>query len=389
MAVRYGRFTRRILRDVRLVGALVLALAPVAVHADDDIEVCSVSYDVEDPEFSPDGRQLAYFNFKGELRVVDLDDDGLPPAGAGGDCSGTLVATGVLWKVPNLSFRQGPEWGDSGRGIDLFYTAALPDGQPALARAWSDAAGWHTEWLDNGSNRGLPMASVDGDDPQPRIMYLRAITAKKYVAAWRQASSASEAVFPASGNLDSGGVPRWVRGARQVTTARADSAGTLQGAYYDLDTGQTSFITSGGGQKDEIWMWSAPDFGGDRVAIDVVDGTALQVWHEGPAGWMLINTIAAADITSLPLIFSPEPFVVRGRSYVAAQLGLKKFDNAQIWAIAIDPVQSLALRVSNSGIEAARGEPEWLATRNGVYVYYSEYDKPLKASLRRGRVVLP
>lgn len=389
MAVRYGRFTRRIQRWVCPVGALVLTLLSAAVHADDDIEVCNVSYDVEDPEFSPDGRQLAYFNFKGELRVVDLDDDGLPPGGAGGDCSGTLVATGVLWKVPNLSFRQGPEWGSSERGIDLFYTAALPEGQPALARAWSDAAGWHTELLDNGASRGLPMASVDASDPQPRIMYLRAITARRYVAAWREANSVSEQVFPASGNLDTGGVPRWVRGARQVTTARADSAGIFQGAYYDLDTRQTSFITNGGGQKDEIWMWRAPDFGGDRVAIDVVDGTALQVWHEGPSGWTLINTIAAADITSLPLIYSPEPFVVRGRSYVAVQLGQKKFDNSQIWAIAIDPVQSLALRASNSGIEATRGEPEWLATTNGVYVYYSEYDKPLKASLRRGRVDLP
>ena len=161
-------------------------------------------------------------------------------------------------------------------------------------------------------------------------------------------------------------------------------SGIAQGSYFDLDTAQSTFITAGPGQKDEIWMWRAPDYGGDRVAIAVVDGTALQVWHERTSGWTLENTIAAADLSPLPFIYSPEPFVWRGRSYVALQLGTKKFDNAQIWIVAIDPGLPLRLQASNSGVVASRGEPEWLVTASGAYVYYSQYNKLLRASLRRG-----
>jgi hypothetical protein len=361
---------------------------PLAAHAQGDVEICSPSFDVQDPEFSPDFTQLSYINAAGEVRVIDLDTEGMP---SGGDCSGQLVDTGAVWKVPDLTFRQGPEWGRSRRGLELFYTRRLPDGRPSLARAWRDASGWHTETLPNGEDRGMPMASVDADDAQPRIMYLRRMRGGGYLPVWREVDAVQEEKrLPVTGDTETGSVPRWVPGQRKVTTAKPDASGVMQGAVVDIDSGRIVFATEGPGRKGEAWVWRAPEFGHARVMTVVVDGSMLQVWRDIGHAWQLVHSVAASSFTALPLVYSPEPFVHEGRSYVALQVGIRKIGPSEFWVVAIDPASPLAVRVSgDSSLQSTSAEPEWLAAGTGAFVCYSQYNVRFKAGLRRTPLIVP
>ena len=364
------------------------AAAAAQAFVPQDIEICAAEFDVVDPEFDVDGSQLAYMTTAGEVRVARMRTDGFVDAPG---CAGELVGRDAIWTLPDKTYRQGPEWALSQSGPELFYTKSLPDDRFALVSARRDDHGWQPNVLTRGENRGMQITSKDAADPQSRVMYLRRNAAGKYVPSWRESTlPKTEASLPVSGNASSGGVPRWVPGERQMSTAALDDAGVYQAAVVSIDDRSVRLLTTGPDNKDEVWLWRAPEFGGDWAMITVVDSCCLRIYREVDRIFREVNSYDVRALSGLSKIYSPEPFVVGGRSYISFQASNIKLDKkAQIWFVAADPAAPLARQVSDASVRAVRIEPEWLVTASGVFIYYTQYDSLKRSALRRAATGIP
>lgn len=347
----------------------------------DDVEVCPASADVVDPEFHPDGDRVVFMDSTGRVRVAGILPDGSIDSPA---CEGETVDTGSVWTLPDITFRQGPEWGLSARGSEIIHTRQLKDGSFTLARAWRDGGVWRAENLLRGSERGMQIVSRDVQDPQSRIMYLRRMSDGSYRPHWRESNKPlTEAALNASGSLDSGGVPRWVPDRRWISFAQADADGVAQATVRDLDTGVSRQLTTGPGRKDEVWLWQAPEFGGDWAMLTVVDSAVLRIYREIDGVFTPMLEYDVRALAGLNKIYSPEPVVYQDRSYIAFQASNIKLDpKSQMWFVSADPAAPMARRVTDPAVRAVRIEPEWLVTPSGLYLYYTQYSGKLSA-LRR------
>lgn len=370
-------------------GFQVAGVAATAAFAVDDIEVCPASAQVLDPEFDSKSQLMTFMDAKARLRVTSIQGDGkVGPAG----CGGRVIDQGSWGWPGNTGGYNGPEWARSQQGLEIYYVKFLDDGiTPALARAWGNGGGWQTEFLADGANRATILTSTDDADPQARLMYLRRMPSGGLLSFWRESTEPStETYYPGAFNRSTGSAPRWIAGQRAISLVVRDANGVSQAARYFIDTQTLEVLTSDAGNKAEVWIWSAPEFGSDLVLTTIVDGCCLRVYRQQGAAWELINSIDAPSFSSLTSIFSPEPVVYKGRSYVALQVGNELMDPAsQIWVTSIDPAAPLLRQISNPGVDAIRTEPEWMLTRLGAFVYYSLQDRPFGKSLRRAAAGLP
>lgn len=353
----------------------------------EDIEACPAPAGIVDPEFHSAGRRMVFFDRQNRVKVTSLRSDGT--LGAGG-CAGTVIDTGATLSIPGFPLLNGAEWATSQRGIELYYTRLDESGRPAIARAYENGGSWYTQVLDASTDRGLPIPTMNPDDPQARILYARSGDDGGYELMWRETTDATtERGFAALVRQASGGAPRWVRGQRAITTAQLDAQGVPQAARIDIDTGAVEQLTFDAGAKDEVWMWAAPEFGGAWVFATVVDGSELRIYRQEGAAWTIIRSLAASAFSSHPGIYSPEPTIVNGRSYLAMQLSAQKYGPADIWVASIDPAQPLLRQVSDPAKPMkVRSEPEWVLTPQGAFVFYTQNEGRDRASLRRARTGL-
>jgi hypothetical protein len=349
----------------------------------DDIQVCPGRSYVLDMEFDPASRTIAYIDNLQQLKVMPLKRDGMPLLA---NCKGTVIDQNALVTVFDVGLVNGPEWGRSQLGAELYYSKLGADGQPAMARAWQVDGVWQTEFLASGNSRAVPVASLDDDDPQPRLMYVGNPGPDQYVALWRESNDpATEKTFPGVANRVTASGPRWVKGQRAITTSALDANGIYQAAVYDIDQRTTTVLTSGPGNKGEVWMWPAPEFGGDNVFITVTDNCCLSMYRQVGGSWVLLQTLDAADFADQSGIFSPEPYVYEGRSYILMLTSPidRRLGKADIWITSLDPAQPLLRQLTDPAQKAVRIEPEWVSTPTGLYVYYTQYDARRLPSLRR------
>ena len=384
------RRTRRLAQAWAL--AFVAGTAATAWSATDfepeDVQVCPYESDIADPEFEPGGNRMVFMDALGRVRVATMLDDGTVDSPG---CAGEVVDTGSTWALPDLKLRQGPEWGLSRRGSEIFHTKVLPEDRTALARVWHDGTAWQSELLGKGEDRGLQIPSHDASDPQSRMIYLRRLSNGRYLPYWRETTKPrTESLLKVSGNADSGGAPRWVPGMRAVSTSVQDADGVFQAALVNIDDRSVRMLTTGPGRKDEVWLWRAPEFDGDWAMISVVDGCCLKVYREVDGQFTEVNSYDVQALSGRDKVFSPEPMVVGDRSYIAFVAGNAKVDRkSQIWVAAADPTTPLARQVSDPAIDAVRAEPEWLITATGVYVYFSQVTSERRSALHRAATGLP
>lgn len=371
-----------------LSGSVALLFITMAGHVSaadsfvpDDVLICAAAADVVDPEFEPGGSRMVFTTTAGELRMTRIKSDG--NMGLGG-CTGTLIDTDVITKMPDVPFGQGAEWGRSQAGVEIVYTKAMPDGSSSMWRAWLDGNVWQKAMMTEGGSRGMPMASTDAIDANYRLKYLRRLSSGKHVPMWRESElPETETAWAAQGNEASAGVPRWVPGRHALSTVSTDANGFAQAALYWLDTKSFEVLTSDASNKDEVWMWQAPEFGGEYVFVAIVDGCCIKVYRQIGGVWTVINSLDAPVFANKPLVFSPEPWVYNGHSYVAMQVGTSKSSKSNIWVASIDPAMPMIRQVSDSAIDTVRYEPEWFNTTGGPVVFFSQYTLSGKSSFRR------
>ena len=339
-----------------------------------DVEVCGASANVRDPEFDSKNRRMLFSDDKQRLKVAGIKLDGSIQSPS---CRCEVIDTNLTLSMPGISFFNGGEWAKSQSGLEIFYTKLDTSQRPVLARAWLDGS-WRTETLENGTDRAFPGPSSDPLDPNSRLFYWRLLSDGSYEMLWRESTQPSvEHTMPGFIGNNSGGVPRWIPGQRSLTTVLPDAQGTMQAAKYNIDEGSTVFLTADAGNKDEVWMWSAPEFQNQAVFFTVVDGCCIRIYREIGGVWTVVKTVNSADLSSFRNLYSPQPFVYKNKSYIAMQLASGgRYTTSEIWIVAVDPDDNLARQVSDPTLPpGVRNEPEWFVTPLGLFVYYTQVSR--------------
>lgn len=398
---------------VSAVSALVTN--PATAFVVDDIVVCAPTGgapEVIDPEFDETGMYMVYLTSTSagaDMNIVQLLADGTNSAGTL-NCGVPRTDTADLFDfgggLPGFFFANGPEFARSANGLEIFYTK-VTSGVPSLMKAWLSGGSWATLALSSGTKRGAVVTSHEPTDPQARLFYVQdtsTTTTPQYEADWREANAATDAPVPNGLSTFSvaGGAPRWVQAtgaAGRALSLTVSSAGAgncgRQAAQYFIDTGAIDQITAcrtvvppasvPPGARDETWVWSAPEFGGDLAAITVTNGNCLEVYRKTGGAWGKIQSFLAdatvagittdCDMTTSSYKFySPEIKVVNGHSYIAVQRSGTILGTGHIWVLAADPASTYGTARAqniNAAGPLVRTEPEWYVTSLGAYVFYT------------------
>jgi hypothetical protein len=329
--------------------------------------------------------RLVYADSAGNLWVggVDPATGNLFPQ----DGKGTLVDTNVAGPT---QVGNGPEWAFSQRGSEIVYTR-WTDGLPrtnanlTLGFAHLDSGAWVSGPVSGSRYRQNPGATLDLNDPAPKVVYTNATRSALY---WRDiTASSNEHPIPLQYPAGAATPRRWVLGTGDLiltAPAAADASGVVYGQVFLFHpaTSLLEQLTFDPVNKNEAFMWSAPEFGGDSVFFTIAGGTRIAVYRkysgaEASPAWVLVNSIAMPVNT--PYIGSAEYFVHNGRSWIFFWLSAEPSNASAASRIAmtgIDPARpSLRALTAVTNPSRSRRDPEYFITANGPYIYYTRYMK--------------
>lgn len=383
-------------RGLALAGALVASLATFAVEAATIPEIQVSPDQIVDFEFdwARDGVYCPSCNFgQGNARHTFTDRDQNLWMGWVDYYTGEFVpknGRGVLIDTNasfSTDFGNGPEWMFSTGPSQIVYTR-YKDGErqstftagAAIASMKSDGS-WSGNIMYNGIAKQSPAATLDLDDPNPRANYQDYAKKKVY---WRTMSKpGTEALLPIA-DQTGGGSRRWIPGTRKIIysgSAPPDANGVVYQQVFivDSDTNQVQQLTFDPVTKWGAFMWRAPEFNNEMVFFTVYGRTKLAIYRQNPADgtWAVSNLIEMP--ASLPYLWSPEPFVHNGRSWVFFQISSSPQANdmsvpTQLAMTGIDPAHpNFRMLTNDSDIKRVRMDPEYFITAQGPYIYYNRY----------------
>lgn len=330
--------------------------------------------DLIDMEFSQSRAQFCWNDEIGNLWIGNVDrstGDFLPRNGRG-----ILVDPDSMRFEDASKTKNGPEWVMTAEGDLIVYTKYAgrhTDGNSriGIGRQAPDGT-WYGGFLGPDVVRKAPYGSATEGDPAARITYVDNRENHFWRELGRPDSEQAIPDFPASNYPI-----RHVRGARAVTYPR-NVDGVEQMFYRDFDTGVVEQLTSDSGNKYEIWMWRAPEFNNELTFMTLVDDVELRVYRKtsppggGDPQWTVIYSKRA------PLgnkIFSPEPFIYNGRSYVFMAMSVKpnKF-RSEIWISNVDAAAPIFKRITDNSLLRTRTDPEVFITDQGPRIYYNRLE---------------
>jgi hypothetical protein len=369
-----SRFGAARLRACVALAALSLAtLAALAQAWAPNETLVSAQGDMIDLEFNQNKALLAWNSDDGKLWIASVDrrTGAFVPA----DGKGILADSDTMTFQDAQKTKNGPEWASGITGDFIVYTKYAgrhTDGNSRIGVAQqAPDGGWSGGFLGPDSAvRKAPYGSFDAGDPAPRITYVDNREVHYWRDLWNPATEQAITDFPASNYPI-----RHVRGARAVAYPLATPSGVEQIFYRNLDTGVVEQLTFDAGNKYEVWMWQAPEFGNEFVFMTLVDQIELRVYRKlptGAAGALQWTPIFSRTAPSGNKIFSPEPFVWNAKSYVFMSQSVKpnKF-RSQIWIANIDSAAPIFRRITDNKLLRTRTDPEVFITSNGPRIYYN------------------
>lgn len=229
--------------------------------------------------------------------------------------------------VSNKEIVQGPEWGNSQRGWEVFYTCYSTDlSRPSLCRITRSQTGhWEVATLANSDGHSVRKPSQNVNDPIPKITFehFEGILPKiktTYFGFREDTFVPLDIAFKPGGTWG-----KWSPDASRffhIIHISLDSGRYLRtvGIYNVLDGKDTPMF------KDNLerfnpFPWQAPELGGETVVlVHTVKNPKLintEVYREDSSGnWFLWTTIDAID-PKYPMQQTAEPFIFRNRSYIS------------------------------------------------------------------------
>ena len=361
--------------------AVALAVsAPLATAAVTDQQV-TPAY-IVDFEFDQAQNRFVFSDRERKMWIGRVD----PATGAfvPPDGKGLLIDTDVAFTT---DFGNGPEWVYAAAGKQLVYTRYLPglprtpeNARVAAAVVENDA--WVARLLDDRAFN-FPIGSLNPQDAAPSLTYVSTQQPSPGFY-WRElARPETEELVPNSaGSVWS---RRFVEGTRAIvfSSESVDPQGQpmSQAFRYDTQTKVLEQLTFDAGPKSQVFMWRAPEFGGNFVFFTLVNRNELRFYRkidvngDGNPVWTAFNSVFAPSWSAN--IWSPEPFVHGGKSYVTLVVSPSTaiFDLRVPTNVAMVSPRDSALKILTDprGPKRVRSDPEVYVTQNGPYIYYNSY----------------
>lgn len=367
---------------------LLLGLAmPAAADWEPNETRASGQTDLIDFEFSQSRGMFAWNDCCGKLWIGKVDRATgrfVPPDG-----KAMLIDPDSMTFQDAQKTKNGPEWVSLLGGDVLVYTrysGRHTDGNSRIGYAYPMLQGSSCNYVsadsywcatDLGQDvRKAPYGSQVAGDPAPRISYVD----NRENHYWRELlNPGTERLipdFPASNypvRLTACADPT-VPGVRS-TVYPVTINGVDQAFMRDFDTGVVTQLTSDPGVKYEVWMWCAPEFGNELVFFTLVDQVELRVYRNlpvGPGGANQWTPVFSQFAPTGNQIFSPEPFVYNGKSFIfMSQTVMPNKFRSQVWIANIDAAAPVFKRITPLVPLQTRTDPEMFITDNGPYIYYN------------------
>lgn len=317
---------------------------------------------------------------QGRLWIAHIDPDSgfITPSNG----RGQLVDTNVAYYS---DFGNGPEWlfweGDS----QLVYTKYVDYLNPtpqttgvALAR-WVNG-GWQAGFIDSGMEHITPAPSQSVGDPVPRMVYAKVTGPQIY---WRTMGDALGPETKAPWNSVGLSV-RWVPDTPLLAFVNgvpgSDGKRYQQIFLFNSETNALEQLTFEDEQKRGVFMFRAPEFGGDLTYFTVANRTEFRVYRymlqpSGQRAWTLVHRVRGP--AEAPYLATPEPFTHNGRTWVYMTLSSDKRASdievpTDLALTSIDPARPVFRRLTGSGSpRRLRQDPEYYITSQGAFVYYT------------------
>lgn len=286
-------------------------------------------------------------------------------------------------------FGNGPEWMFGTGGSQIVYTKYSPflpqsfiTGSYALAQRINGV--WKAGIQPSGFGKYAPLGMLDLDEPEPRVTYQT--TGAVY---WRVAGdNASESTLELE---NSGYLRRWVPGTHQLIIntlappSEEDGIAYQQIFLYDTDTDELEQLTFDPVHKTDVFMWQAPDYNNEYLFLTTYDETNLAIYRKvddgtGQDHWAIERLVEMPGFA--PYIWSPEPMVYQGSSYIILQLSasdsqLDFSTPTQLAMLGLNPENpSFKMLTNDVSTRRIRSDPEYYVTEDGPYVYYNRYIPP-------------
>lgn len=375
-----------------LLAALTPLFAPVLSHGQafvpEDISIGGAGVIYGDPEFLPASNLMTFQEGNDRVWVGRMD------ARTGGFLGGPAVGgreftpgfARAIVESEGYGSLNGPEWGLDASGPSVLYSRRDSGGVPQLFTArpplWTPVQATH-------SSNGIftPIGSFNPERAHFLMLgaeYFSPGAAAGEIIVADMADPDEfiplEVVFGTSGG-------RYIPGTADVAFIRA--AG-LQGHHEIFrktiapdGPGRRLTADADGLDKQEVWPFFAPEFGGELLYAAIVARTGLRIYRDadGDGLYTVINhlTIPAGE----PHIYlsSVEPVVGQrgafGRSYFgiigAPTTTQFPLPDASLWLFRLTlPGEVPFTRRVDSGSNAARLEPEMYVGENELFAYYSE-----------------
>ncbi len=313
-----------------------------------------------DPEFWPAQKQIVWQEYDGGavwLAGVNEASGALNPASGKGRRLGTAA--------PMENTFNGPEFGFSTSGPAVYFTGRDRNG---VLQAFRTRLGGRPARPQQLSIGPIPLygllPSQDAQDPLVRLQFWRGVDS----IYWAYENDVLNETLVQHIDSVSFQGPRWIAGEHaMLTTLLVD--GVIQIARADVLTGEVVPLTSDTDEKTDAFFYDAPEFGGERVMMCLVNGESIGVYRDLDGNWTRVFT------TSIPgdfprALYSAEPFVWKDQSWTCTGVQIVGDEsNREIWMLSLDPTRPLARRV-NLDQPQLRFDPEAYVTASQVLIYY-------------------
>lgn len=380
---------------------LCFALAPVAYAQSPAPEVQVGTSSIVDYEFDwgRDGSYCQTCNFgDGNNRLSFTDSAGNVWIGhvdvqtgdfVPGDGEEELVDTKAM---PVRTGHNGPEWMSLQNASALVYNR-YADGDPSnpssacvgFARIVV-AGAWTAGCMPRTKGYAFPFGTNNVGDPNPMVSYRDSSSGNTNLY-WRPVRQGAPAHVILTGSDQSRLEPRWVEGTHKLlltAPAAPDASGTVyrQIFLYSTTNGTLEQLTFDPTDKAAAYMWRAPEYQDSYVFFARVGYAEIDVYRylpdsDGSSSWQITKRIQSTT-PDYPYVYSPEPFVYNGKSWIFLTISSQQVDHdiaaSQIALTGIEPeVPSFRVLTSDTSDDHGRQDPEYYITANGPSIYYNRY----------------
>jgi hypothetical protein len=358
-------------------GSLVLgAAAPTRAAEVQELEVTSAPIFDFEFDFDHSAGRFAWISDANELWVGHVD----PATGAFSPLTGKaeLVDAGAV--VPG----NGAEWAATTTGNRIVYNKHPSSSWfMKIGEARFDGTQWQKKLVPFTTRHIMPLGNSEtvGSLAPILSLVLVGLPSEPQLACHVLDFPGVPQMVPQSQGATGG---RWVPGKFELTFS-APIGGGRQAFHYDGFAQATEQLTFDNTHKQTVFMWEAPEFGGEEVFFASAKANELsqiRVYRsldpdqDGEFDWTVVKTLNPP--TPGIYFWSPEPFVHNGKSYIywVASENPDQPDPAfpsQIWIAAADPADPFYESLSDNTLSRFRLDPELYVTDEGPCLYYNRF----------------